>query len=149
MSNNLHTSLFDLSSIHQKYWKDFCDVCYSRFGFEQGEVRTYEQKYETFCRCIISDILEGKAEKYWLEVEYPEGWEVDKDELVLEQRQKCEPTTPNPIVDAIREQTQAMKQTAEAMMKVAAKPTSIGQLNMGNGEQTLPPSTNIPLIPEQ
>ena len=51
MSNNLHTSLFDLTSIHQRYWKDFCDVCYSRFGFEQGEVRTYEQKYETFCRC--------------------------------------------------------------------------------------------------
>lgn len=51
MSNNIHTSLFDLSSIHQRYWKDFCDVCYSRFGFEQGEVRTYEQKYETFCRC--------------------------------------------------------------------------------------------------
>lgn len=40
------------------------------------------------------------------------------------------------------------KRTADAMMKVAAKPTSIGQLNMGNGEQTLPPSTNIPLIPE-
>ena len=51
MSNNIHTSLFDLSSIHQRYWKDFCDVCYSRFGFEQGEVRTYEQKYDTFCRC--------------------------------------------------------------------------------------------------
>lgn len=51
MNNKLHTSLFDLSSIHQRYWKDFCDVCYSRFGFEQGEVRTYEQKYETFCRC--------------------------------------------------------------------------------------------------
>ena len=51
--------------------------------------------------------------------------------------------------DAILQQTEAMKQTAEAMMKVATKPTSIGQLNMGNGEQTLPPSTNIPLIPEQ
>lgn len=24
--------------------------------------------------CIISDILEGKADKYWLEVEYPDGW---------------------------------------------------------------------------
>lgn len=41
------------------------------------------------------------------------------------------------------------KRTAEAMMKVASKPTSIGQLNMGNGEQTLPPGTNIPQIPEQ
>lgn len=51
MNNNLCTSLFNLTSIHQKYWKDFCDVCYSRFGFEQSEVRSYEQKYDTFCRC--------------------------------------------------------------------------------------------------
>ena len=41
------------------------------------------------------------------------------------------------------------KQTAEAMKAIASKPTSIGQLNMGNGKQELPPSTNIPLIPEQ
>lgn len=65
------------------------------------------------------------------------------------QRQKAEPSMPNPIVDAIREQTEAMKQTAEVMMKVATKPTSIGQLNMGNGKQELPPSTNIPSIEEQ
>lgn len=51
--------------------------------------------------------------------------------------------------DAIQQQTEAINNAAKAMMKVAAKPTSIGQLNMGNGEQTLPPSTNIPLIPEQ
>ena len=51
--------------------------------------------------------------------------------------------------DAIREQTQAIHDAAEAMRKVAAKPTSIGQLNMGNGEQTLPTGTNITLIPEQ
>lgn len=51
--------------------------------------------------------------------------------------------------DAIREQTKAISDAAEAMKELAAKPTSIGQLNMGNGEQTLPPSTNIPLIPEQ
>lgn len=43
--------IFNISSIHQQYWKEFCDVCYSRFGFEDGEERTYEQKYETFCRC--------------------------------------------------------------------------------------------------
>lgn len=48
-----------------------------------------------------------------------------------------------------KDNTEVMKQTAEAMKELAAKPTSIGQLNMGNGEQTLPPSTNIPLIPEQ
>lgn len=45
------SKIFNVSSIHQKYWKEFCDVCYSRFGFEEGEKRTYEQKYETFCRC--------------------------------------------------------------------------------------------------
>lgn len=48
-----------------------------------------------------------------------------------------------------KDNTEVMKQTAEAMTKLAAKPTSIGQLNMGNGEQALPPSINIPLIPEQ
>lgn len=47
----MNTNVFDLTKIHQKYWKGFCDVCYSRFGFEMGEIRTYEQKYETFCRC--------------------------------------------------------------------------------------------------
>jgi len=47
----LKEKIFDISSIHKTYWKDFCDVCYSRFGFESGEERTYEQKYETFCRC--------------------------------------------------------------------------------------------------
>lgn len=47
----MSTNVFDLTPIHQKYWKGFCDVCYSRFGFEAGEIRTYEQKYETFCRC--------------------------------------------------------------------------------------------------
>lgn len=48
-----------------------------------------------------------------------------------------------------KDNTEVMKQTAEAMKELAAKPTSIGQLNMGNGKQELPPSTNIPLIPEQ
>ena len=47
-----------------------------------------------------------------------------------------------------KDNTDVMRQTAEAMRELAAKPTSIGQLNMGNGKQTLPPSTNIPLIPE-
>ena len=51
--------------------------------------------------------------------------------------------------DEKQEAKEDAKQTAEAMMKVATKPTSIGQLNMGNGEQTLPPNTNIPLIEEQ
>lgn len=48
-----------------------------------------------------------------------------------------------------KDNTDVMKQTAEAMKELAARPTSIGQLNMGNGEQTLPPNTNIPLIAKQ
>ncbi|MDO4196902.1 MAG: hypothetical protein Q4D33_12230 [Prevotellaceae bacterium] len=48
-----------------------------------------------------------------------------------------------------QEAKEDVKKTAEAMEKLASKPTSIGQLNMGNGEQTLPPSTDIPLITEQ
>lgn len=63
--------------------------------------------------------------------------------------EKDKPTEVNSVVDAIREQTRAIADAAEAMKKVASKPTSIGQLNMGNGEQTLPSGTNIPLISEQ
>lgn len=96
--------------------------------------------------CIISDILEGKAEKYWLEVEYPDGWNC---QCVSKREHTTDHQEPHPLVDAIREQTEVMKQTAEAMKELASKPTSIGQLNMGNGMQELPPSTNIPLIPEQ
>ena len=48
-----------------------------------------------------------------------------------------------------KEQLEALKKLAEALKEVANKPTSIGQLNMGNGTQVLPPNTNIPLIPEQ
>lgn len=45
--------IFTLDAIHQKYWKDFCDVCYPLFEFERIEdgERTYEQKYETFRMC--------------------------------------------------------------------------------------------------
>lgn len=43
--------VFSVSELHASYWKDFCDTCYTRFGFEEDEVRTYEQKYETFCSC--------------------------------------------------------------------------------------------------
>lgn len=45
--------IFTVDAIHQKYWKDFCDVCYPLFEFERigdGE-RTDEQKYETFRMC--------------------------------------------------------------------------------------------------
>lgn len=50
---------------------------------------------------------------------------------------------------AIEEQTAIIRENNEELRKVAAKPTSIGQLNMGNGTQGLPPDTNIPLITEQ
>ena len=45
--------IFSVDAIHQKYWKDFCDVCYPHFGFENEEdsERTYEQKYDTFRQC--------------------------------------------------------------------------------------------------
>lgn len=45
--------IFSVEKIHKKYWKEFCNVCYPLFDFENkddGE-RTYEQRYETFCRC--------------------------------------------------------------------------------------------------
>lgn len=42
--------IFDITKLHQKYWRTFCDVYYVYFGFETGEVHSYEQKYETFCR---------------------------------------------------------------------------------------------------
>lgn len=48
-----------------------------------------------------------------------------------------------------KDNAEVLKQTAEAMKELAARPTSIGQLNIGNGEQMLSPNTNIPLIPEQ
>ena len=45
--------IFTVDAIHQKFWKDFCDVCYPHFGFENEEddERTYEQKYDTFQQC--------------------------------------------------------------------------------------------------
>lgn len=43
--------IFGVTEVHQTYWKEFCDACYAHFGFETNEIRTYEQKYETFCRC--------------------------------------------------------------------------------------------------
>jgi hypothetical protein len=43
--------IFGVAELHQTYWKEFCDACYGHFGFETNEIRTYEQKYETFCRC--------------------------------------------------------------------------------------------------
>lgn len=51
--------------------------------------------------------------------------------------------------DEKQEAKEDAKQTAEAMKELAAKPTQIAQLNMGNGEQTLPSSDDIPLIPKQ
>ena len=45
--------IFTIDAIHQKYWKDFCDVCYPLFEFERIEdgERSYEQKYDTFRMC--------------------------------------------------------------------------------------------------
>lgn len=49
----------------------------------------------------------------------------------------------------IRELTGAVKEQTKTLTAIASKPTTIGQLNMGNGKQELPPNTNIPLIEEQ
>ena len=43
--------IFSIAELHHAYWKEFCDACYAHFGFETNEIRTYEQKYETFCHC--------------------------------------------------------------------------------------------------
>lgn len=43
--------IFSIAELHHAYWKEFCDACYAHFGFETNEIRTYEQKYDTFCRC--------------------------------------------------------------------------------------------------
>lgn len=48
-----------------------------------------------------------------------------------------------------QEEKEDKRRAAEAMKEIAAKPTSIGQLNMGDGRQELPSGTNIPLITEQ
>ena len=39
--------IFDITKLHQKYWRTFCDVYYVHLGFETEEVHSYEQKYET------------------------------------------------------------------------------------------------------
>ena len=51
--SNEDRAVFSVDALHKEYWPEFCDVCYSRFGYESEEddKRTYEQKYETFCRC--------------------------------------------------------------------------------------------------
>lgn len=53
--NSEDADIFTVDEIHRQYWKDFCDVCYPRFGFESKEdgERTYEQKYETFRQCHL------------------------------------------------------------------------------------------------
>lgn len=42
--------IFDITKLHQKCWRMFCDVYYHHLGFDTGEALSYEQKYETFCR---------------------------------------------------------------------------------------------------
>lgn len=52
---------------------------------------------------------------------------------------------------AIQDQTEALEAQTAALEALAARPaaTQIGQLNMGNGEQQLPPGVNLPLLPKQ
>lgn len=80
----------------------------------------------------------------------PEGWldEVKRELSQKEREASIVSQNTNSVVDAIREQTEAIRENSEELRKVASKPTQIGQLNMGNGEQSLPLSTNHPLITE-
>lgn len=43
LSKNTEETLFSIDSIHHKYWKDFCDVCYPRFGFEEGDEERFRE----------------------------------------------------------------------------------------------------------
>lgn len=60
-------SIFSVENIHKKYWDGFCEVCYPRFGFEkeEDEVRTNEQKYDTFSHCynFIKEQFEWNEEQ--------------------------------------------------------------------------------------
>lgn len=60
--------IFDITKLHQKYWRTFCDVYYVHLGFETGEVHSYEQKYETFCLCKKSVAEEKDYEEKLLSV---------------------------------------------------------------------------------
>ena len=69
--------------------------------FMHKRKRITEEEEQTFFYtldkiCIISDILEGKADKYWLEVEYPDGWDC---QCVSKHEHTTEHQEPNPLVD--------------------------------------------------
>lgn len=48
----ISSPLFDMTSIHQMYWKDFCDVCFFHLNivYKNDEEMSDEEKYEVFRR---------------------------------------------------------------------------------------------------
>lgn len=57
------SSIFDITKLHQKYWKKFCDTFYKYLGFSSDKDGTYEadkdstceDKYKTFCKSKIQN----------------------------------------------------------------------------------------------
>lgn len=57
-------------------------LCVAKFYQHRRRRGVTDTDEENFFRqldriCIISDVLRGKAAKYWLDVEYPDGWRAD------------------------------------------------------------------------
>ena len=59
--------------------------------------------------CIMTDILQGNISKYWLNVEFEDAESVQRQDKEL----KNNPHKVNPVVDAIKEQTELLKKIAE------------------------------------
>lgn len=57
------SSIFDITKLHQKYWKKFCDTFYKYLGFSSDKDGTYkadkdstlEDKYKTFCKFKVQN----------------------------------------------------------------------------------------------
>lgn len=57
------SSIFDITKLHQKYWKKFCDTFYKYLGFSSDKDGTYEadkdstleDKYKTFCKFKVEN----------------------------------------------------------------------------------------------
>lgn len=57
------SSIFDITKLHQKYWKKFCDTFYKYLGFSSDKDGTYEadkdsayeDKYKTFCKSKVQN----------------------------------------------------------------------------------------------
>lgn len=48
------SSIFDITKLHQIYWKMFCDTFYKYLGLSDKD-GTYEDKYKTFCKSKVQN----------------------------------------------------------------------------------------------